>query len=145
MPGPRMINRSTGAVVVENLSIAATFRTRLFGLQFRKSWPADAGLLLLPCRSVHTHWMRFAIDVAMLDQNGVVLQFHSHVRPWRLLTGNSHVSSVLEMLAGSMHLAPGDRLGIQSPVECRHVPQLLQISADEQIEGARGASATVRN
>ena len=68
MTEPRLINLSTSGVVVERLIFAATFWTRFRGLQFQKSLPSDEGLLIAPCRSIHTHWMRFAIDVAMLDR-----------------------------------------------------------------------------
>ena len=33
-------------------------------------WPSDAGLLLVPCNSVHTCFVRFPVDVVFLDGDG---------------------------------------------------------------------------
>jgi len=122
---PRLINLSTGDVVVERLHFAATFWTRFCGLQFRKSLPPEEGLLIAPCRSIHTHWMRFAIDVVMLDCHGVVVEFHPHVRPWRMLAGERSVAFVLETVGGKITASIGDRLGIQAVAESYSVPATL--------------------
>ena len=46
-----------------NASAASTFWQRLIGLLGRRSLPAGEALLLQPCRSVHTLFMCFAIDL----------------------------------------------------------------------------------
>jgi uncharacterized membrane protein (UPF0127 family) len=45
------------------------------------------GLLIVPCNSIHTFGMRFAIDVAFLDRRGCVLKLAPQVRPGRLAWG----------------------------------------------------------
>jgi uncharacterized membrane protein (UPF0127 family) len=121
-----LINQSTGCIIVERLRFAATFWTRFRGLQLRKSLPGEEGLLIAPCRSIHTHWMRFAIDVAMLNHSGVVVEFHSAVRPWRMLAGDRSVAYVLETTAGELKASVGDQVGIEAN-ECSHdVPDLLR-------------------
>jgi uncharacterized protein len=52
-----LVDRESGEVVVSALEIAGGFWSRLRGLQFRRRLPPGAGLLLVPCRSVHTFWM----------------------------------------------------------------------------------------
>ena len=126
MNNPRLINQSTGCVIVERLTFAATFWTRFRGLQLRKTLPAKEGLLIAPCRSIHTHWMRFAIDVAMLNHSGVVVEFHSAVRPWRMLAGDRSVAYVLETTAGELKASVGDQLGIEQNDCPEVVPVLLR-------------------
>jgi len=57
--------------VLASLEVAADRRSRRRGLRGRDE--LDGGLVLRPCRSVHTVGMRFAIDVAFCDADGVVL------------------------------------------------------------------------
>ncbi len=63
--------------------IADTFSKRLLGLMFRSGLPIDNGLLLDPCSSIHTFFMRFPIDVVYLDRDNTVLKKET-VFPWRL-------------------------------------------------------------
>ncbi len=75
---------SAGTVIIPRLELADTFLKRLVGLQFRKALPGDSGLCIWPCSSIHTCFMRFSIDVWMLDRQGRVLKCRRRVRPWRL-------------------------------------------------------------
>src|SRR5205823_4786866 len=70
---PRLIRADTGAVVVRTLEVADGLWSRFWGWQFGRSAAPGVGLLLVPCASVHTFFMRFAIDVLLLDRGGVVL------------------------------------------------------------------------
>ncbi|MFO1004036.1 MAG: DUF192 domain-containing protein [Planctomycetaceae bacterium] len=126
MTGPRLINCSTGCIVVERLAFAATFWTRFRGLQFRKSLPPDQGLLIAPCRSIHTHWMRFTIDVVMINHDGIVVVYHPSVRPWRMLAGDRSVAYVLETNAGGASCSVGDQLQIEAIDDAGQVPQQLR-------------------
>src|SRR6476661_2437943 len=56
-----------GRVVCERCAVADGFVSRLLGLQGRRELRRDEGLLLSPSSSVHTAFMRFAIDVVFLD------------------------------------------------------------------------------
>ena len=54
------------------VTLAVTFRQRLRGL-LRTTAQDDEVLLLTPCRSIHTYGMRYALDVAFVDERGVVV------------------------------------------------------------------------
>ncbi|MGE0758186.1 MAG: DUF192 domain-containing protein [Pirellulaceae bacterium] len=111
----QLVQSSSGQVVVPRLALAVTFWQRLRGLQFRRRLSSGSGLLLAPCRSIHTHWMFFAIDVAMLDSNGQVLALHRAVSPWSILYGPAGTHIVVEALAGGLAgcLAVGDGVCLQ--------------------------------
>ena len=61
--------------------------------------PAGYGLLLTPCRSIHTVPMRFALDLVWLDGGGSVVRVDRAVRPWRMRTC-LRARSVVEARAG---------------------------------------------
>jgi len=74
----------------------------------------DGAILLAPARSVHTIRMRFAIDVAFLDAEMMVVRVVAMV-PWRLGRPVRHARSVLETERGVMaswNLRVGDRLTV---------------------------------
>ena len=109
----RLLSETTGKTVVARLTIAGGFWSRLAGLQFRRPLPSDAGLLLVPCNSVHTCFVRFAVDVVFLDGNGLVLAIRRSLRPWRLAWGPPKSHAVLEVIAGSADLQPGEKLRLE--------------------------------
>jgi uncharacterized protein len=100
--GFQLTDLETGEVLVARLELAATFWQRLRGLLFRPALAPGDGLLIVPCRSIHTHWMRHAIDVALLDRDGVVLSVHRQVRPWRMIHGSRDAHAVLETAGGQL-------------------------------------------
>ena len=83
----RQLRKTTGELVVARLEVADRFWSRLLGLQFRRSLPPDAGLLVKPCGSIHTCFLRFAIDAVFLDADGRVLAVRRNIKPWRFVFG----------------------------------------------------------
>jgi uncharacterized membrane protein (UPF0127 family) len=70
------------------------------------SLPPGTGLLLPRTSSVHTHFMRFPIDVVFLDSERRIVSITRAVRPWRFAKAKG-ADSVLELAAGEC-----DRLGL---------------------------------
>ncbi len=60
------------------------FRSRVIGLMGRKDMPDDEALLLSPCSSVHTFFMRFPIDLVWLNREGKVVRLDKGIRPWKI-------------------------------------------------------------
>lgn len=81
------------------LALAATRSTRGRGLAGLDAMPAGHGLLLAPCRSVHTIGMRFALDLVWLDARGVPVRVDADVGPRRLRTC-LRARAVAEVAAG---------------------------------------------
>ncbi len=67
------------------MPVATTFRSRLLGLAGLARERAGPGLLIPRCAGVHTFAMRFALDLAFLDEDGRELAVHRAVPPRRLL------------------------------------------------------------
>jgi uncharacterized membrane protein (UPF0127 family) len=74
----------TGQIVADKVKIARDFKSRSVGLLNRDSLGPDEGLLIKPCNSIHTFFMKFPIDVVYLDRKGKVLKIKHSLAPWRL-------------------------------------------------------------
>ena len=86
---------------------------RLVGLMGRRVLPEGGGLLIRPCSSVQTTFMRFAIDVVFLDRDGQVVKIVPELKPYRGAFGGRGARSALELPAGAAAhcgIAVGDRL-----------------------------------
>jgi len=98
-----------GDVVVENCLLAETALSRCRGLLGRSGLSSGEGMLLRPASSVHTAFMRFAIDVVFLDRADRVLKVADDLGPWRM-AGCRGARAALELPAGEARrrgLRPG--------------------------------------
>ena len=59
------------------------FKDRLFGLMFKKNF--NYGLLFDNCNSIHTIFMKEAIDVIGLDEKNNVVGYKKNLKPYRFL------------------------------------------------------------
>lgn len=81
------------------LGIANTLWLRFRGLLGRPICD-KFGLLIMPCKSIHTMWMKYAIDVVFIDKHGNVTAVYEDIKPWRTASEFS-AHSVLELKAGN--------------------------------------------
>ena len=101
-----------GRVVCERCVLADTALARMRGLLGRRALPSGEGILLRPAGSVHTAFMRFAIDAVFLDRDGCVVKIAHNLRPWKT-AGGRKAKAVLELPAGEAErrgLEVGERL-----------------------------------
>jgi uncharacterized protein len=108
------------------LAIADNFWTRFCGLQFRRPLPPGDGLILAPCGSIHTMWMRFAIDAAMLDREGRVLEVRRSIALWRIVSAPRGTHAVLETSAGNLRLRAGEIVALRPCGKKRQPPGALR-------------------
>lgn len=103
-----------GDHVVASLEIADTRVARRRGLLGRDG--IDGAIMLTPARSVHTVRMKFAIDVAHVDADMIVLSVVT-MPPWRIGRWHRRARSVIEAEAGALRrwgLEPGMLLEVRS-------------------------------
>jgi uncharacterized membrane protein (UPF0127 family) len=79
---------------------ADTFWKRALGLMGKPRLEAGRGLLIPRCRSIHTCFMRFPIDVIFLDEQNRTVKIIRNIKPWRLAWGDRKACSVLEVESG---------------------------------------------
>ena len=103
---PSLVNANSGEVLFDNLFIADKFWSRAIGLLGRRELALNEAILIRPCSSIHTFFMRMRINVAFVDANGVVLSVHREVPPWRLRFGERNSAFAIEYNATLDCLAP---------------------------------------
>ena len=93
---------TSGKELATDVTVAASFTSRLRGLLGRSSLPVGQGLLIRPCKGIHTFFMKFPIDAVFLDRdNRIVALFHS-LPPNRMTCIHLKTLSVLELPSGTL-------------------------------------------
>src|SRR5207302_549707 len=77
-------NATRNTVLAGAAEVADRGATRRKGLLGRAGLDDGAGLWIVPCESVHTIGMKFAIDLVYLDRKHRVKKVRSSVPAWRL-------------------------------------------------------------
>ncbi|MFA5039173.1 MAG: DUF192 domain-containing protein [Candidatus Omnitrophota bacterium] len=96
----KVLNESKGTILAEKVEIAETWRSRSKGLLGRRGLGKGEGLLITPCNSIHTFFMKFPIDVLFLDKNMKIVKITPSMGPWRL-SGSLRGYQVLEIEHGA--------------------------------------------
>lgn len=104
-----------GSVVCEHCLLAETMFARLRGLLGRRGLAEGEGMLLRPASSIHTAFMRFAIDAVFVDRENRVVKVAAEIRPWRAAACRG-ARAVLELAAGE-----AERRGIRPGVSLTQV------------------------
>lgn len=91
---------------------AVRLADRLRGLIDSPAPAPGHALLISPCASVHTAFMRYPIDVVFLDRHGHIRKVVAALAPWRTAACLA-ARHTLELAAGEasrLGLAPGGRI-----------------------------------
>jgi uncharacterized membrane protein (UPF0127 family) len=108
-------NHTRNTVLAEAADLADTSAKRRTGLLKHERLNPGEGLWIVPCESVHTFFMKFAIDLVYLDKHRKVRKVRHRVPAWRLsMCLSAH--SILELPAGTL-AETGTRVGDELVVE----------------------------
>lgn len=109
-----LVNQRTRETVATSVEVAATGAARRRGLLGRDHLDASAAMMLVPCAAVHTAFMRFPLDIVVIDRQGFAVKILTDVRPWSLVAAiRGH--AVIELAAGTLkrrQVRVGDRLTV---------------------------------
>jgi hypothetical protein len=106
-------NGRTGRVFLSGLREARGAWQKFSGLMFVSSLGTAQGVLFRPAHGVHTHFMRFPIDLIYLDDGHRVQSIREAMPPWRFDFRSA--AAVIEANAGTVRSADiqiGDHLRI---------------------------------
>jgi hypothetical protein len=109
----RIINHRTNAVLAENAALADKFWPRLRGLLGKKDLRSGEALVLRPCNSIHTFFMRFNIDVIFVNRKNIVVKCLSCLKPFQLTPIYFSSALAIELPPGTIAASstcPGDTL-----------------------------------
>lgn len=89
-------------IIADRVEMAQCFFSRAIGLISRKTLNKGEGLVIKPCFSVHTFFMKFAIDILFISGKNKVIALYENVSPWRILPLHPKSFYVIELAAGSI-------------------------------------------
>ncbi|NUN93702.1 MAG: DUF192 domain-containing protein [Verrucomicrobiae bacterium] len=109
----------TDAVIARAPRVAGTLPSRAAGV-LRSPFRGYDALLIPRCRSVHTWFLRGALDLLFVDEQGGVRRVVERAGPWRFFFGPREARAVIELPAGTLcgiGVVNGDRVDGLPPVE----------------------------
>ena len=114
MTAPRMalVNQRTDEALADRIELAVTRNDRRKGPLGRDVFETSSALIIAPCFSIHTMFMRFDIDAVFVDDDGRAVKVVQGMGPWRIAV-QPFAHAVVELPAGSLRERPvdvGDRL-----------------------------------
>ena len=101
----KIINETKGTVLAENVIVANTFFGWIIGLLNRSEILPGEALLIRPCNSVHTFFMKFPIDVVFVSKDHRILITIPNMKPFRFSQVVLESRFVLELPAGTLEAA----------------------------------------
>jgi uncharacterized protein len=90
---------------------------RMIGLLGRSRLEPGDGLVIAPCHTIHTWFMRFPIDVLFVDEHNVVVGAIESLAPFRFASGRPRARTTIELPSGTLRriaVVPGTRLRMES-------------------------------
>src|SRR3989338_5257016 len=115
----KKLNITRNTTLAENTVIADSFFSRLQGLLGKDGLASGEGLILKPCDSIHTFFMRFAIDAAFVDKNNRVIRLYHSLKPWRMSGIFPRAAYCIELPARTLQFSftqQGDQIEISAPI-----------------------------
>jgi uncharacterized protein len=131
-----LVNQRTDEALAERVEVAVTRRDRRKGLLGRSGLEPATALIIAPCFSIHTMFMRFDIDAIFVADDGRAVKVVRDMTPWRIAVDPT-AHAVVELAAGSLRdrqVTVGDRLYLLGPGGKRvglSVDDLREISCAE--------------
>jgi uncharacterized membrane protein (UPF0127 family) len=77
------------------IKVVETFFSKFLGFMFKKN--VKYALLFKNCRSIHTFFMRFNLDIVFLDKENKVIKVVRNVKPFRVVLPIKNSFSILEI------------------------------------------------
>ena len=99
--------------LADNVVKASTFSEKLVGLMFSKDLGDKEGLLF-ETKSIHTHFMRYAIDVVFMNKDYKIIKIFRGMKPWRMTGIFFKASYAIEFEAGKItdEISEGEYLDV---------------------------------
>lgn len=92
----RINNKTKNKIIFNNLEEANTYTKRLKGLLCKKHIESDYALIIYPCKGIHTLFMKFLIDLIVLNKQKEVIIKYSNIEPFKIIKGTKEWYYVIE-------------------------------------------------
>jgi hypothetical protein len=110
-----IINQTKNKTLASIVFLADSPFKRMKGLLGEKSFKAPEAMVITPCNSVHTFFMRFPIDLLFIDKHSKVVKAVANLPSFRLTPIYLASRFVIELPAGTIHTtntSEGDQIVI---------------------------------
>lgn len=94
------ISCNISKLALRDVYIADTFFKRFFGYMFQNN-PRYNAILISPCNSIHSFFMKFSIDVLFINDNYEVIKKVRDLKPGKVIFTVQGAKMVLEGPSGS--------------------------------------------
>ncbi|MFA5411595.1 MAG: DUF192 domain-containing protein [Candidatus Omnitrophota bacterium] len=98
----KIFNQSKNTVLAEAVIIADRLFPRMKGLLGKKELKPNEAIVLKPCNSIHTLFMRFPIDVLFIDKHNKAIEVISNLKPYRLTRIYFNARFAIELPSGTL-------------------------------------------
>ena len=95
-------NKSKNTILAKEVIVADTLFKRIKGLLGKKTFQQGQALIIEPCNSIHTFFMRFSIDVLFVDKENKVIAAISALASFRLSPIYFKAALVVELPTGTI-------------------------------------------
>lgn len=112
----KLYNSSKNNFIADDVKVADNFITRTFGLIPRKTISQGEGLIIKPCCSVHTFFMKFEIDVLFINSKNEIVALFENAKKNRILSIILSSKYVIELPSGTIiakNIEKGDFVEMQ--------------------------------
>lgn len=101
-----------GIELGDDITLAASLSERMKGLLGKNTLDSGQGLLIRPCKGIHTFFMKFPIDAVFLDKENQIVALFRSLPPNRLTPIFRTAAAVLELPPGTLSpsISIGDRV-----------------------------------
>ena len=102
-----------GRIIADRVHVADKLYSRLKGLIGTRGMQSGEAMVLIPCNSVHTWFMKYPIDVIITDREGMILRIREGLTPWKFGPWASKGRMAIELPQGTINrhkIQVGERL-----------------------------------
>ena len=104
-----ILNKTTNEQIDVKITCADNFYKRFKGLMLKKDFNGMIMFTNLKGSGIHTHFMRFDIDVYFIDENNIVFDKKT-LSPWKFYKPKKEAKYILEAKKDKIKIEIGDCL-----------------------------------
>ena len=93
----KVVVKGKEIILGEKVIEARSMLERLQGLMFKNSFEGFDGMIITPCCSIHTFFMKMSIHAIFLDKMNRVVKIYEGLGPWRVTPIFFNAQKVLEI------------------------------------------------
>ena len=93
----KIVVKEKRIILGEKIVEARSFGKRLKGLMGQSSFKDFDGMMITPCHSIHTFFMKMTIHAIFLDKLNRVVKIYENLNPWKVTPIFFKAEKVLEI------------------------------------------------